>query len=244
MIKQIKNLSINLEDLLKFTKELMPFKLNSPYGDCNSLEINKSADSLFLSKCWLEYTMNKVFSSYYKDVKSTTVSFEDNNKFLKGFNHNEKVEWLIKEIKTISTEIINIINQLDIEKMYKDNITIHLLEAEFWLDAELSRIRDKNNIIYNMPITYKRESDTLESIKAKQNKGDIVRVKIQIPLTTEQTWEDIREIEKTTLLNLGIIIDKNYLYEGVSPGLINRDGTFPKVVDSLFDGYLLILSKL
>lgn len=184
MKEQIKELRVKIDGLAQLTKELKPcitFDISDiKYSDirgkkhvkfdslvsekpCNSKEIGKAVDSLYLAKAWLGKLMGELgtenpYGSGYKtkeDIVPTQDRFKvpqliqvRDNKTFSELNHIEKVYWLRTEIEEIITYIKSLYESKD---RYADffkvncigNVYTHLCEARFNLGFELERIKNE-----------------------------------------------------------------------------------------------------
>ncbi len=80
MVKEIKELRVQIDGLAQLTKELKPLEncilIDERVGiNANSKQINKATDSLFLAKAWLGKVLGEIGedSPYPKDGKRKTV---------------------------------------------------------------------------------------------------------------------------------------------------------------------------
>lgn len=120
-------------------------------------EIEKSYDSLILTKAWLGKILGELgtespYKSGYKEVSNIEPTADVSTihpfdlKSDKIYSHIEKVDWLRTEIEIIIKEVENL--RIDATKrklvIYITNTFTHLSEARFWLGFELQRIKEES----------------------------------------------------------------------------------------------------
>ncbi len=172
MIKETKNLRVEIDGLARLTKELKPIKMDLPAPKglsgtdvyYNSREIENAKTSLFLGKAWLGKILQEldVPTPYKKDgnrktiedieptadIKASESNPTKDGRVYEQRNHIEKVDWLRQEIKAV----VDIIQAPDFASSFstrelsiaRTNAYNHLSEARFHLGFELERIKEEN----------------------------------------------------------------------------------------------------
>lgn len=170
MIKEIKDLRVQIDGLSQLVKEL--HKSNNPNKNAGWImyttkEVEKCYDSLILAKAWLGKVLGDLGepTPYQNDGNRKTVEdiepiADKSPNFdnlvaadglpvsISGFNqwnkksHIEKVDWLREEIQSLINNLVILLQEELKVKFFYDTCYQYLEEARFWLGFELQRIKE------------------------------------------------------------------------------------------------------